>query len=77
MTKLNYGDIIAKTETSELIRRHTATRRGYCRKDQIETVEEYKGRYGAGYIVRKPYYTRAGKKSTNYELITYYTYPRA
>lgn len=47
---------------------HTASRRGYARKELLGTYEPYKGRFGEGYIKR----CGCHNGSTNYEDIAYY-----
>jgi len=71
-TKPNYSEIEKMVENGELREHHTASRYGYCKKARFLKVENYKGRFGKGYIVVTPFWTSQGKKSTTYECITYY-----
>lgn len=49
---------------------HNASRRGYCRVNEIGTKEPYEGKYGKGYIVRNGRHNG----STRYESISYYIF---
>ena len=53
--------------TNKVRLHHTAWARGYISRKTDGYVEEYKGRYGEGYVWNKPSY-----KSTNYYLKAYF-----
>lgn len=54
-------------EEGEIKHHHTATRRGYVSRKKTGEVELYKGRYGTGYIIKRPRWD-----STNYVYYDYY-----
>lgn len=46
---------------------HSALTRGYFSRKSVGQVDEYKGKFGEGYIIHQPYI-----KSTRYHIIQYY-----
>lgn len=64
MTKAMLDTMIAEGKVQE---HHTASRRGYISRKSEGKVEEYTGKFGAGYVHLTPRWD-----TTNYCNVTYY-----
>lgn len=60
-------ELAALVAAGQLVKHHTASRRGYVSRKGNGIVEEYAGRFGAGYVLISPRWD-----STRYVDVTYY-----
>lgn len=61
--------------SGKLLYHHSAKRRGYITRDEINVISLYNGRFGKGYIVKVPYvYDNSAHRSKRYYTIRYYIY---
>ena len=70
---MNYESLQNLVRSGEIIKSHSAYKRGYLPVGRDQEVEEYSGMFGKGYIV-KTANLRTDRASTRYFYITYYIF---